>query len=310
MTGGLTGPPSAVVNGLRVAGMDESMNALGKFLKARRELVTPGEVGLVDDGARRVPGLRREEVAVLAGISVDYYLRLERGRDRNPSVQVLESVARVLKLDDAHLAHMLALVADVPRQRRRRPHPETPPSGILKLLASLEQPAFIENQYFDVVASNPLARALDPLLSAGGNQLRDLFLNRAAQRLYPAWENATECLVANLRQAVGNQIDDPSFIEITGELSLASERFRTLWARHEVRGQSSGVMLFQHPQVGELRLNRERMSISGADGLMLVVFHPDAGSSDADKLTLLGSATASDARAASPISGDKIAQLA
>lgn len=270
--------------------MDESKNALGKFLRARRELVAPGEVGIDDDGARRVPGLRREEVAVLAGMSVDYYLRLERGRDRNPSTQVLESIARVLKLDDEHVAYMFMLVADLPRHRPRGPR--TLPSGILKLLGSLQQPAFIENRYFDVVASNPLARALDPNLSVGGNQLRDLFLNLAGQELYPEWKNATQCLVANLRQSVGNRIDDPRFIELTGELSLASERFRELWARHDVRGQSSSVMRFAHPQVGDLALNRERMSIDRADELMLVVFHPDAGSSNADKLALLGSAMA------------------
>jgi transcriptional regulator with XRE-family HTH domain len=272
--------------------MDESNNALGMFLRARRDLVSPDQAGIQDDSARRVPGLRREEVAMLAGISADYYLRLERGRDRHPSAQVLESIARVLRLDDAHFAHLLTLVADVPRQRRRRPRMQTPPAGALKLLASLAQPAFIENRYFDVLASNALARALDPRLAVGGNQLRDMFLDPAQQALYPDWASATECLIANLRQAVGNDVDDPRFIELTGELSLASPRFRQLWARHEVRGQTGGVMRFNHPQVGELSLNRERMSIAGANGLMLVVFHPDAASSDADKLALLASAAA------------------
>jgi transcriptional regulator with XRE-family HTH domain len=270
--------------------MDESTNALGAFLRARRELVTPLLAGIHDDGARRVPGLRREEVAMLAGISADYYLRLERGRDRNPSLQVLESLARVLRLDDDHFAHLLTLVADVPKQRRQRPRELTPPPGVLKLLASLAQPAFIENRYFDVLASNSLMRAVDPRLAVGNNQLRDLFLDPAGQALYPEWANATECLIANLRQAVGTDVDDPRFIELTGELTLASPRFRQLWARHEVRGQTGGVMRLDHPQVGDLTLNRERMSVAGADGLMLVVFHPDAGSADADKLALLASA--------------------
>ncbi|MEO8906496.1 MAG: helix-turn-helix transcriptional regulator [Microbacteriaceae bacterium] len=270
--------------------MDESTNALGAFLRARRELVTPQQANIPDDGARRVPGLRREEVAMLAGISADYYLRLERGRDRNPSPQVLESIARVLRLDDDHFTHLLTLVADVPRRRRRRPRTQTPPPGALKLLASLAQPAFIENRYFDVLASNPVARAVDPRLVVGANQLRDMFLDPAAQSLYPEWASATECLVANLRQAVGTDVDDPRFIELTGELTLASPRFCQLWARHEVRGQSGGVMRFDHPQVGDLTLNRERMRIAGTGDLMLVVFHPDAGSSDADKLALLGSA--------------------
>ncbi|MEU8393145.1 helix-turn-helix transcriptional regulator [Micromonospora sp. NPDC048843] len=227
---------------------------------------------------------------MLAGVSADYYLRLERGRDRNPSVQVLESIARVLQLDDEHLAYLLKLVADTPRQRRRRQRKETVPAGALKLLGSLVQPAFIEGRYFDILASNSLARALSPSLAEGGNQLRDLFLNPAEQALHPDWENITECFVANLRQAVGTDIDDPRFIELTGELSLASVRFRQLWARHDVRGQRGTPIRLNHPQVGELTLNRERLGIAGADGLMLVVFHPDTGSSDAEKLTLLAAA--------------------
>ncbi|MFI6272299.1 helix-turn-helix domain-containing protein [Micromonospora zamorensis] len=265
-------------------------NELGAFLSARRALVTPQQAGIPNVGVRRVPGLRREEVAMLAGVSADYYLRLERGRDRNPSVQVLESIARVLQLDDEHLAHLLTLVAGAPRKRRRRTRRETVPSGALKLLDSLVQPAFIEGRYFDILASNRLATALSPGLAEGGNQLRDLFLNPAEQALHPDWEDITECFVANLRQAVGTDIDDPRFIELTGELSLASARFRQLWARHEVRGQRGTPIRIDHPQVGELVLNRERLSIAGTEGLMLVVYHPDAGSDNADKLALLASA--------------------
>ncbi|MFG2003666.1 helix-turn-helix transcriptional regulator [Spirillospora sp. NPDC048911] len=224
---------------------------------------------------------------MLAGISADYYLRLERGRDRNPSVQVLESIARVLRLDDDHLAHLLALVTEV---LRRRPREDSPPPGALKLMDSLVQPAFIEDRYFDILASNDLARALSPRLSAGGNQLRDLFLDPAEQALHPDWKNVTECFIANLRQAAGNDVDDPRFVELTGELSLASPRFRQLWARHEVRGQRGTPLRLRHPQVGDLTLNRERLSIGGAEDLMLVVYHPDAGSGDADKLALLASA--------------------
>ncbi len=270
--------------------MSQSANALGEFLRARRELVTPQQAGIPDTGVRRVPGLRREEVAMLAGISADYYLRLERGRDRNPSVQVLESIARVLRLDDEHLAHLLTLVAAPPRPRKRRPRKTTPPPGVLKLLDSLVQPAFVEDRYFDIVASNAAARALSPGLDVGGNQLRDLFLEPAEQALHSEWESVTECFVANLRQAIGSDIDDPRFVELTGELSLASPRFRRLWARHEIRGQYGTPLRINHPQVGEMTLNRERLAINGADGLMLVVYHPDAGSTDADKLALLTSA--------------------
>ncbi len=269
--------------------MSESTNALGAYLRARRELVTPQQAGIPDGGVRRTPGLRREEVAMLAGISADYYLRLERGRDRNPSLQVLEAIARVLQLDDEHLAHLMTLVAEVPRRRKRRARTATPPPGALKLLHSLVQPAFIEDRYFDIVASNNLARALSPGLRVGGNQLRGMFLDPAEQALYPEWESVTECFIANLRQAVGSGVDDQRFIELTGELSLASPRFRQLWARHEVRGQRGVPILIEHPQVGEMTLNRERLAISGTDDLMLVVYHPDAGSSNADKLSMLAS---------------------
>jgi transcriptional regulator with XRE-family HTH domain len=252
--------------------------------------VTAQQAGLPDAGVRRVPGLRREEVAMLAGISADYYLRLERGRDRHPSLQVLEAIARVLQLDDEHFAHLLGLVSEVPRRRARRTRRQAPPAGVLALLHSLVQPAFIEDRYFDVLAVNRTATALDPGLVVGGNSLRDLFLDPAAQALHPGWEDVTECFVANLRQAVGTDVDDPRFIELTGELALASPRFRQLWGRHEVRGQRGTPLRFDHPQVGELTLNRERLTINGAEDLMLVVYHPDAGSRDAEKLSLLASA--------------------
>ena len=270
--------------------MSESTNPLGTFLRARRELVTPQQAGIPDVGVRRVPGLRREEVAMLAGISADYYLRLERGRDRHPSVQVLESLARVLRLDDDHFAHLMSLVAEVPRHRRPRTRRQTPPPGILQLLDSLAQPAIIEDRWFDVLAVNRTATALSPAFAVGRNQLLDLFLDPTVRSMHLDWEQVTECFVANLRQAVGTDVDDPRFIEIVGELCLASPRFRQLWARHEVRGQRGTPILFDHPRVGQLTLNRERLSIDGTDDLHLVVHHPDAGSSDADKLALLASA--------------------
>ncbi|WP_026119515.1 helix-turn-helix domain-containing protein [Nocardiopsis ganjiahuensis] len=270
--------------------MSKTSNALGTFLRARRALVTPEQAGVPDTGVRRVPGLRREEVAMLAGISADYYLRLERGRDRNPSVQVLESIARVLRLDDDHFAHLLSLVAEAPRRRGRRTRQETVPTGVLKLLDSLVQPAFVEGRYFDVLASNALARALDPRLAVGGNQLRDMFLDPGQQALYPEWKSVTECFIANLRQSVGTDIDDPRFAELVGELSLASPLFRKLWARHEVRGQRGTPIRLDHPRIGELTLNRERLSVGGAESLQVVVYHPDAGSESAEKLALLASA--------------------
>lgn len=270
--------------------MADSPNQLGEYLRARRGLVTPEQAGLPDLGGRRVPGLRREEVAMLAGISADYYLRLERGRDRNPSVQVLESIARVLRLDDENLAHLLNLAADRPRRMRRSPRAESVPTGVAALLTTLTQPAFIEGRYFDVLAANTMATALSPRLTVGRNQLRDMFLDPAEIALHPDWDGTVECLISSLRQGVGADVEDPRFIELVGELSLASPRFRALWARHDVGVQRGTTSVFDHPQVGVLTLHRERLTVSGADGLHLVIYHADAGSTDADKLALLGSA--------------------
>lgn len=270
--------------------MTHESNALGEYLRARRGLVTPQQAGIPDLGDRRVPGLRREEVAMLAGLSADYYMRLERGRDRNPSVQVLESIARVLQLDEDHLAHLLSLVSERPRRRPRRPRKETVPEGMAKLLESMVQPAYIEGRYFDILAANRLATALSPRFVVGGNQLRSMFLDPAEQALYPDWRGSAQCLIANLRQSVGSDVDDQRFIELTGELSLASPRFGELWARHDVKGQWGGPIRFDHPQVGKLTLNRERLAIGGAEGLHLVVYHPDPGTEDARKFALLASA--------------------
>ncbi|MET9250893.1 helix-turn-helix transcriptional regulator [Nonomuraea sp. NPDC003709] len=270
--------------------MSES-NLLGDYVRARRELITPEQVGIPVSGVRRVPGLRREEVAMLAGISADYYLRLEQGRDRNPSAQVLEALARVLRLDDDATAYLLRLGAGNPRRRRRRARKETVPPGVAQLVAMLPLPAYVEGRYFDVLAANALATALSPRLVAGANRLRDLFLDPAEQALYPDWENAAAGMVAGFRESVGTDTDDPRFIELVGELSLASPRFSRLWARHDVEACEGAPKHIDHPQVGGLRLNRERLGVSGAPGQTLVVYHPDPGTDDADKLALLASAT-------------------
>ncbi len=269
--------------------MGDEQNLLGDFLRARRELVSPERVGIALLGVRRVPGLRREEVAMLAGISADYYLRLEQGRDRRPSAQVLESIARALLLDEETTAYLAGLTADKPRRRPRATR-ETVPSGVAKLVATLQLPAFVEGRYLDVLAVNPLATALSPRLVVGGNRLRDVFLDPAEQALIPDWELAVRSLIAGFRQAVGTDIDDPRFIELVGELSLASPRFRQLWARHDVRPRQGGRMRFDHPQVGRLVVNREKLGITGTEGMMLVMMHADPGSEDAEKLALLSSA--------------------
>lgn len=223
---------------------------------------------------------------MLAGISADYYLRLERGRDRHPSIQVLEALARVLQLDDAHREHLQSLTADGTLHRRRA-EVEEPAPGVLQLLGSLTQPAYIEGRSFDILASNPQARALSPQLVVGRNLLRDLFLDPAVQALHVQWEGNAECLVANLRQAMSPEVEDAGPVDLVEELSAGSDAFRQLWARHEVRGQSGGRIQLRHPEVGALTLDRERLSIEGAAGQSLVVFHAEDGSADADALALL-----------------------
>ncbi|MFF0771596.1 helix-turn-helix domain-containing protein [Nonomuraea wenchangensis] len=269
--------------------MSGESNLLGDYVRARRELVTPEQAGIPSVGVRRVPGLRREEVAMLAGISADYYLRLEQGRDRNPSAQVLESLARVLRLDDDATAYLLRLGTGDPRRRRRRPRKESVPAGVAKLVATLALPAYVEGRAFDVLAANAQATALSPRLVAGRNRLRDVFLDPAEQALYPDWEDAAQGMVAGFRKSVGTDIDDPRFVELVGELSLASPLFSRLWARHDVNTCEGTPKRLDHPQVGELWLNRERLGVSGAAGQTLVVLHPDLGTGSAEKLALLAS---------------------
>ncbi|GAA3619223.1 helix-turn-helix transcriptional regulator [Nonomuraea rosea] len=280
--------------------MRDQSNLLGDFVRARRELVTPEQLGIPATGVRRVPGLRREEVAMLAGISADYYLRLEQGRDRNPSAQVLESLARVLQLDDDATAYLLRLGAGRPRRPRRRPRKESVPTGVAQLVATLPLPAYVEGRYFDVLAANALATALSPRLVAGANRLRDLFLDPAEQALNPGWDNAAAGMVAGFRESVGTDTDDPRYIELVGELCLASPLFSRLWARHDVITCEGAPKHLDHPQLGRLQLNRERLGVGGTAGQTLVVYHPDPGTGDADKLTLLASATQTPAARPAP----------
>ena len=269
--------------------MTDEANPLGEFLRARRELVTPEQAGIPVLGQRRVVGLRREEVAMLAGISAEYYLRLEQGRDRNPSTQVLESIARVLQLDDATRLHLLGLAAEKPRRMMRRARREVVPPSLDRLVASLPYPAFVEGYYLDVLAANPHAIALSPRLAVGGNRLRDVFLDQAEAAMFPDWEGATAGLVAGFRQSVGTETDDPRLIELVGELTIASPRFSQLWARHDIAPRRGARMRLEHPQLGELLLDREKLAVTGGDGLMLVVYHAELGTEAAEKLALLGS---------------------
>ncbi|MFD4669845.1 helix-turn-helix transcriptional regulator [Lentzea sp. NPDC058450] len=269
----------------------DDQNALGAFLRARREQVRPEQVGLTGGSRRRTPGLRREEVATLAGISSDYYLRLEQGRDRTPSPQILDALARVLLLDEAATGYLFGLVR--PRPRQARDTSAQVPDGTLLLLRSLTLPAFVQDRYLDVLASNPLAVALSPNLRPGVNRLLAAFLDPAEQRLHADWDRATASAVGQLRAGLGHETEDPRAVALVGELSMRSDRFRQLWARQSVVAPAGGPATLHHPDVGELRLHREKYGIAGTDGQVLVIYHPEPGTPSAESLALLGSLAAS-----------------
>jgi transcriptional regulator with XRE-family HTH domain len=268
----------------------ESRKPLAEFLRARRELVRPEEVGLPAGGRRRVPGLRREEVALLAGISSEYYLRLEQGRDQHPSDQVLDSIARALQLDDEGRAHALQLA-------RQRPHPrsatsrrqERVPDGVRLLLETINVPAFVMNRYRDVLAVNRLATVLEPTLAVGANRLVSLFTDPEASSSHPDWAQNTASVVAQLRADTGAEEDDPRFQALIGQLSMKSERFRQLWARHDVSVIGAPTGIIRNPQVGDLALRREKFAIPGTARLVVVMYHAEPGTDSADRLALLAS---------------------
>jgi len=266
-------------------------NRLGAFLRARREAVRPEAHGLPVHGVRRVPGLRREEVAMLAGVSVNYYLRLEQGRDRNPSPQVLDALARVLLLDDTATRYLHELARPRPA-RRRRARRETVPASTLQLLETIGLPAFVAGRSLDVLAANPLATALAPNLRVGENRLRSLFLDPVEQARHPDWRQTVRHCVAAFRQRLGADID-PRDAQLVGELSLASEEFRRIWAGHDVKPVRDETVRVDHPQVGPMTLGVSKLEIDGTDGMMLIVYHAAPGSPDAERLALLGSLTAS-----------------
>ncbi|GAA1974304.1 helix-turn-helix transcriptional regulator [Microbacterium pumilum] len=273
-----------------------------EFLASRRDRITPDQAGLpAYGGNRRVPGLRREEVAMLAGVSVDYYTRLERGDLSGASDSVLDSLARALQLDDAETAHLfdLARTANAsPTARKPRKRVDAIRPSIQRLLDAItDAPALVRNNYFDYVATNPLGRALyapifdEPL----PNSAKFAFLNPAAPDFYVDWEKNTQELVATLRGEAGRNPYDKRLTDLVGELSTRSERFRTLWAAHNVRYHRSGIKRLHHPVVGDLELTYEAFELPADPGLTLQTYTAEPGSPSADALRVLGSWAASHA---------------
>jgi transcriptional regulator with XRE-family HTH domain len=236
-------------------------------------------------------------VAMLAGISSEYYLRLEQGRDRNPSVQVLEAIAEVLRLNADTTAYMISLTRVRPAGTRRPWQPETVPTSVLQLIDGwTANPAFVQNRFTDVLAGNVLAAALSPNFTAGVNLLRAVFLDESSREIHRGWEEVIEEGVAGLRAHVGPDVDDPRLTELVGELSAHSDHFRRLWSRHDVRPKRGGVARLRHPKVGDIELQKNKLTIGGANDLILVVFHAEPGSRNAELLETLCSLATSDYR--------------
>jgi transcriptional regulator with XRE-family HTH domain len=270
----------------------DNHQALGEYLRARREQVQPEDVGLIGGGRRRVRGLRREELAMLAGISTDYYLRLEQGRHQTPSAQVLDAIAAVLRLDADSTAYMHALVSPPAPARRPTRRAERVPAGTLQFLDALPMPAFIHDKRLTVLASNGLGVALSDNYRPGVNLLRAIFLDPAERDLHRDWDRASTEAVAGIRAAAAAKLDDAELNAIVGELSIKSESFRRLWSRHDVHRRTGGLSLLEHPDVGPMELRHEKLTVSGTDGQTLVAYHAEPGSASEQALQLLGSVAA------------------
>lgn len=271
---------------------------LGDFLRARREALTPQDVGLPEHGRRRVKGLRREEVAILAGVSSDYYMRLEQGRESSPSAQVVEAVARALKLDAATTEHLWLLVR--PAEARAWPGTDgLPVSAQLRQLMDSwsDSPAFVVGPALDVLASNAMAEALHAGFNPADNLARMVFLDPAGREFYRQWDRAAHSCVAEIRAAYGHDPDNARIAEVVAALSERSPEFAQLWARHDVKPKTQESKLLHHPQVGDLEIQFSTFTVSGAPHQQLVVYQAEPGSPTAEAFRRLR--THSDAALAS-----------
>jgi transcriptional regulator with XRE-family HTH domain len=277
----------------------DARSDIREFLVSRREKVTPEMAGLPSFGrTRRVKGLRREEVALLAGISVEYYTRLERGSAGGVSEDVLDAVARALQLDQAERAHLFDLIRAsnaTTTRPRRSPSEERVRPTILRLLESIGAPAYLRNGRLDILAANPLGTALyAPVFestSGPPNMARFLFLNPRATEFFLGWDGVANDAVAILRAEAGRDPYDKRLSDLIGELSTRSDEFRVRWAAHNVKFHRTGEKTLRHPVVGELTLDYEALDLPGDNGQRLLVYSAEPGSRSQEALRLLESWT-------------------
>jgi transcriptional regulator with XRE-family HTH domain len=292
----------------------DTRDEIRDFLSSRRAKITPQQAGLpVYGGAnRRVAGLRREEVALLAGVSNDYYVRLERGNLAGVSDEVLDALAGALQLDDAERAHLYDLAraaAERPTRSRRRPQTDTVPASVQIMLDAMTgAPAVVRNERLDILATNPLGRALySPLYrdSTGpANHARFAFLDPAARGFWVHWDRAADDTVGILRTLAGRNPHDKALHDLVGELSTRSEDFRNRWARHNVHQHLGGNKQINHPVVGRLELMYDTLPIAQAPGLTMIVYTAAPATPTADALQLLASWAVTQQHSDSPLGAD------
>ncbi len=282
----------------------DNRSEVREFLTTRRAKVTPRDVGLPEVGQRRVPGLRRGEVASLAGVSVEYYARLERGVLAGVSASILDAIARALQLDDAERTHLLHLAqaADgshaMLRPTRRSRRTWTPHPTLQWVLDTITGPAIVRNGRMDLLATNELGRAVhgslyDRTTGEVPNFARYTFLDEDARRFYPDWDTAAHTCVAILRTEAGRDPHDPRMHDLVGELSTRSNEFRRRWSSHDVRLHGAGTKRFHHTAVGEMDLAYESMDMLSEPGLTLTIYAAEPASRTAEALALLASWTTS-----------------
>jgi transcriptional regulator with XRE-family HTH domain len=273
--------------GPRKPHLQGAQNALGEFLRARRRLVTPEEVGIPVTGRRRAPGLSREELAMLAGVSSPYYIRLEQGHDRHPSAQVVDALGHALRLDDETFAYLKRLAGQVAIETRP-PGDESVRSTVSQLVHGLQDvAALVIGRYRDVLIANRLAPMLHVAYTPGENLLRFLFLDPRARERVIDWEQVARQAVSTLRVDSSANIDDTQLGQLIDELSRQSPQFRDLWTRHEATTFTTGQLRFNNPVVGPITVNFESFPVAGVPGQSLGIAFPTAGGADEQKLKQL-----------------------